>query len=69
MIEADDEYTGSHSRDVVELVLAVSEGLGLNDYEMRTAEFTALLHDVGKVRIPSAVINKPGPSTPMSAPS
>jgi HD-GYP domain-containing protein (c-di-GMP phosphodiesterase class II) len=61
MIEADDAYTGSHSRDVVELVLAVSERLGLGADEQRTAEFTALLHDVGKVRIPPEIINKPGP--------
>jgi HD-GYP domain-containing protein (c-di-GMP phosphodiesterase class II) len=61
MIEADDAYTGSHSRDVVELVLAVSERLGLAADEQRMAEFTALLHDVGKLRIPSEVINKNGP--------
>ena len=61
MIEADDAYTGSHSRDVVELVLAVSERLGLSSDEQRMAEFTALLHDVGKLRIPSTIINKPGP--------
>ncbi len=61
MIEADDAYTGSHSRDVVELVLAVSARLGLDSDAQRLAEFTALLHDVGKIRIPSEVINKPGP--------
>jgi HD-GYP domain-containing protein (c-di-GMP phosphodiesterase class II) len=61
MIEADDAYTGSHSREVVELVLAVSERLALSSDDQRMAEFTALLHDVGKLRIPSAVINKPGP--------
>jgi HD-GYP domain-containing protein (c-di-GMP phosphodiesterase class II) len=61
MIEADDAYTGSHSRDVVELVLAVAERLGLDAGEQRMAEFTALLHDVGKIRIPTEIINKPGP--------
>ena len=61
MIEADDAYTGEHSRDVVELVLAVGEHLGLTADEQRMAEFTALLHDVGKLRIPSEVINKNGP--------
>jgi HD-GYP domain-containing protein (c-di-GMP phosphodiesterase class II) len=61
MIEADDAYTGSHSRDVVGLVLAVAERLGLDDAAQRMAEFTALLHDVGKVRVPAAIINKPGP--------
>jgi HD-GYP domain-containing protein (c-di-GMP phosphodiesterase class II) len=61
VIEADDAYTGSHSRDVVDLVLAVADSLGLDARERRHAEFAALLHDVGKVKIPSAIINKPGP--------
>jgi HD-GYP domain-containing protein (c-di-GMP phosphodiesterase class II) len=61
MIESDDAYTGSHSRDVVELVLGVAERLGLDADAQRMAEFTALLHDVGKLRIPTEIINKPGP--------
>jgi HD-GYP domain-containing protein (c-di-GMP phosphodiesterase class II) len=61
MIEADDEYTGSHSRDVVDLVLAVSDKLGLDARARRHAELAALLHDVGKVKIPAEIINKPGP--------
>jgi HD-GYP domain-containing protein (c-di-GMP phosphodiesterase class II) len=61
MIEADDAYTGSHSRDVVDLVLAVSDKLGLDATTRRQAEFAALLHDVGKVKIPAEIINKPGP--------
>jgi HD-GYP domain-containing protein (c-di-GMP phosphodiesterase class II) len=61
MIEADDAYTGSHSRDVVELVLGVAQRLGLDAGAQRMAEFTALLHDVGKLRIPTEIINKPGP--------
>jgi HD-GYP domain-containing protein (c-di-GMP phosphodiesterase class II) len=60
VIEADDEYTGHHSRDVVDLVLLVAEGLGLEGPMRRDAEFAALLHDVGKVKIPSEIINKPG---------
>jgi HD-GYP domain-containing protein (c-di-GMP phosphodiesterase class II) len=35
--------------------------MGLDDDAQRMAEFTALLHDVGKVRIPAEIINKPGP--------
>jgi HD-GYP domain-containing protein (c-di-GMP phosphodiesterase class II) len=61
VIEADDAYTGSHSRDVVELVLEVADRMGLGPDERRDAEFVALLHDVGKVRIPGEIINKPGP--------
>jgi HD-GYP domain-containing protein (c-di-GMP phosphodiesterase class II) len=61
VIEADDEYTGSHSRDVVDLAVAVADALGLSPDERRNTEFTALLHDVGKVKIPGEIINKPGP--------
>ena len=60
VVEADDAYTGSHSRHVVDLVLAVYDELGLPATERREAEFTALLHDVGKIRIPAEIINKPG---------
>jgi HD-GYP domain-containing protein (c-di-GMP phosphodiesterase class II) len=63
MVEADDAYTGFHSQDVVSLVLGVADRLGLDPQERRQAEFTALLHDVGKVRIPDEIINKPGPLT------
>jgi HD-GYP domain-containing protein (c-di-GMP phosphodiesterase class II) len=63
VIEADDAYTGSHSRDVVDLVVAVSLELGLDPMEQRDAELTALLHDVGKIRIPAEIINKPGKLT------
>ncbi|HET7146456.1 MAG TPA: HD-GYP domain-containing protein [Gaiellaceae bacterium] len=61
VIEADDEYTGSHSRDVVDLVVSVADRLGLDSRERTRAEFAALLHDVGKVKIPAEIINKPGP--------
>jgi HD-GYP domain-containing protein (c-di-GMP phosphodiesterase class II) len=63
IIEADDEYTGSHSRGVVELVTAVGELLQLSPRESRQAEFTALLQDVGKIRISKEIIQKPGPLT------
>jgi HD-GYP domain-containing protein (c-di-GMP phosphodiesterase class II) len=64
VVEADDAYTGSHSRHVVDLVVAVANELGLDDTGRRDAEFTALLHDVGKIRIPAEIINKPGKLDP-----
>ncbi len=42
----------------------VCDGLELSPRERRDAEFVALLHDVGKVRVPKSIINKPGPLTP-----
>lgn len=64
VVEADDAYTGSHSQDVVLLSIAVAEELGLDARTRRDTEFVALLHDVGKIRIPNEIINKPGPLTP-----
>src|SRR5204862_8268897 len=60
VVEADDAYTGSHSRDVVELSLAVADKLAVSPRERRATELAALLHDVGKIRIPNEIINKPG---------
>jgi putative nucleotidyltransferase with HDIG domain len=60
VVEADDAYTGMHSQGVVELVLAVSDRLGLDPDCRRNLEFAALLHDVGKIAIPKEIINKPG---------
>jgi len=61
VVEADDAYTGSHSRGVVELSLEVSDRLGLGFEQRRNVEFAALLHDVGKIAVPNEIINKEGP--------
>jgi HD-GYP domain-containing protein (c-di-GMP phosphodiesterase class II) len=61
VVEADHSYTGDHSRQVVELALAVGEQLHLTPHEQRRVEFGALLHDVGKIAVPKEIIDKPGP--------
>ena len=58
VVEADDGYTGEHSRSVVGLALAVADKLQLSAEQRRNLEFGALLHDVGKIAIPKDVINK-----------
>jgi HD-GYP domain-containing protein (c-di-GMP phosphodiesterase class II) len=60
VVEADDDYTGEHCRNVVELAMRIGERLTLPAHRMRNLEFAALLHDVGKVAVPNAIINKPG---------
>ncbi len=64
VVEADDAYTGHHSRDVVELAMAVGPVLGLDPEQMRRLEFGALLHDVGKIEVPKEILNKPGSLDP-----
>jgi HD-GYP domain-containing protein (c-di-GMP phosphodiesterase class II) len=64
VVEADDAYTGSHSRDVVDLAKAVGPMMELDEDQLRRLELAALLHDVGKIAIPKSIINKPGRLTP-----
>jgi HD-GYP domain-containing protein (c-di-GMP phosphodiesterase class II) len=64
LLVADDAYTGGeHTSGVVALALDVGTHLGLDARDQRNLEFGALLHDVGKIRVPDAIINKPGKLT------
>jgi HD-GYP domain-containing protein (c-di-GMP phosphodiesterase class II) len=62
-IEARDSYTGEHSRSVVDLSVRVARELELGTRDMEQAEQVALLHDVGKVAVPDAVLQKRGALT------
>ena len=64
VVEADDAYTGRHSRSVVELCLAVGDALDIASDRRRNLQFGALLHDVGKIAIPKEIINKPSKLDP-----
>jgi HD-GYP domain-containing protein (c-di-GMP phosphodiesterase class II) len=64
VVELDDAYTGTHSRSVVELSLAVADALCVDAEQRRDVEFAALLHDVGKLTVPNEIINKRGQLTP-----
>ena len=58
-----DEYTYLHSVSVCALMISLSRQLGLDEAQTREAGMAGLLHDVGKIMIPSAVLNKPGKLT------
>jgi HD-GYP domain-containing protein (c-di-GMP phosphodiesterase class II) len=60
-VEADDAYTGKHSAGVVDLAVEVAQEMRLSAAARRNVEFSALLHDVGKIAVPNEIINKPGP--------
>jgi HD-GYP domain-containing protein (c-di-GMP phosphodiesterase class II) len=65
LLEEADEYTGGdHTRGVVALSLKVADELGFDRRQRHNAELAALLHDIGKIVIPSSIINKPGPLDP-----
>jgi putative nucleotidyltransferase with HDIG domain len=60
-LEAKDEYTRHHTEQVVSLALAVAAELDLEPSAARNIELGAILHDVGKMRVPEPILNKPGP--------
>ncbi len=56
-----DRRTASHAEDVVDLARQVGVLLQLEPASLIELEFAARLHDVGKIQVPDAVLNKPGP--------
>ena len=59
-----DQYTTTHAMNVSVLSMALGEFLGVGPTMTRTLGFAGLLHDLGKVRIPLEILNKPGRLTP-----
>ena len=59
-LEANDEYTSRHARCICDLSLRVGEALGLDERTLKRLELGALLHDIGKIGIPSEILSKPG---------
>jgi putative nucleotidyltransferase with HDIG domain len=58
-----DQYTTTHSINVAVLSMALGEFLGAGPAETRAFGLSGLLHDLGKVRIPREILNKPGKLT------
>lgn len=58
-IEAKDKYTNGHCENVTKYSLETAKVLGLSDEDLLTLEYSALLHDVGKIGVPSSILNKP----------
>ncbi|HUZ16552.1 MAG TPA: HD domain-containing phosphohydrolase [Gaiellaceae bacterium] len=59
-LEANDEYTSRHARSISDLSLRVGEALRLDERTLKQLELGALLHDIGKIGIPSDILSKPG---------
>ncbi|MCX8062557.1 MAG: transporter substrate-binding domain-containing protein [Anaerolineales bacterium] len=60
-LEFHEQETAGHSHRVVELMLRFARHLGFREEELQPLRYGALLHDIGKMIIPSSIINKPGP--------
>jgi diguanylate cyclase (GGDEF)-like protein len=62
-VNARDSYTAMHSREVVTLARGVARCLDLDDAETSEVEHIDLLHDLGKIAVPDAILRKAGPLT------
>ncbi|MEX2444073.1 MAG: diguanylate cyclase [Alkalispirochaeta sp.] len=62
-LDARDKETEGHSRRVVAFTVAVARRLHVAQQEMPTIRRGALLHDIGKIAVPDAILHKPGPLT------
>jgi PAS domain S-box-containing protein/putative nucleotidyltransferase with HDIG domain len=60
MSELRDPYTAGHQRMVAKLAIAIAREIGLSDDKIHGLRVAGLLHDVGKVNVPSEILSKPG---------
>lgn len=63
-IEAKDRKKVGHSERLSEYALQLGETLDLSDEDLETLRVACLLHDIGKIAVPDAILTKPGPLTP-----
>jgi len=57
-LEIHDKYTGGHSEEVAEYSQEIAEEMDLNESEINDAYWTGLVHDIGKLIVPSVILNK-----------
>jgi diguanylate cyclase (GGDEF)-like protein/putative nucleotidyltransferase with HDIG domain len=63
-VDARDPYTRSHSARVAALSRGIAEEMELSVDQVRRIQLGALLHDIGKIGVPDAILNKPGALSP-----
>ncbi len=62
--EMRDPYTAGHQRRVAEIAVAIGAEFGFDAQRLEGLRVASYLHDVGKMRIPSELLSKPGPLSP-----
>lgn len=60
-LDARDQDTEGHSERVAALAVEIGREMRLEEAELRSMRLAALLHDIGKIGIPDAILHKPGP--------
>lgn len=65
VVESRDPYTHGHQSRVAQVARLLAEEMGLAENDVYAIELAALLHDVGKLAVPSEILNKPVSLTPL----
>ncbi len=60
IVEARDPYTSGHQKRVADISVAIAQDLGLPDDAIQGIFFASLIHDLGKIQVPSEILSKPG---------
>ncbi len=60
VVETRDPYTAGHQRRVAELARRIAGEMGLSPWQQSGIYISGLLHDVGKIAVPSEILSKPG---------
>jgi putative nucleotidyltransferase with HDIG domain len=61
IVEVRDPYTAGHQLRVCEIAVRVAKNLGMSAADVEDVRIAALIHDVGKVVVPTEILSKPGP--------
>ena len=59
-LEAKDKYTSGHSQRVAEISVAIAKEMGLSQHSTERIRQAGLIHDIGKIGVREAALNKPG---------
>ena len=62
-LEKRDPYTAGHQQKVAEIASAIAKELALSEERVNGIHFGALIHDIGKIYVPSEILNRPGKLT------
>jgi PAS domain S-box-containing protein len=65
MVEARDRYTAGHQVRVADLACMIARQMGVTESRIPIIRIAALIHDVGKVCVPTEILNKPAPLSPI----
>jgi len=63
IVEARDPYTSGHQKRVADISVAIAKELGLSKAQIQGIYYASLVHDVGKIQVPSEILSKPGKLT------